>query len=125
MTQEDYRLNNLERVQHNHEERLKGVEMMTTEQFTKISTILEIQTEMNKKQDDTLGKINDNLTHLNHTTIALGERVEKIEDKVEKANARDSISVTGFLKKAGWTVFTLIAGGLIGWAFVVVKGEGK
>lgn len=106
----------------NHRERIKGLELLSNE-FTKISTILEMQIEMNKKQDITLEKINDNLTNLNHTTQQLGERVQKVEGAVDKVNENDSISVTGFLKKIGWLILSGCIGGIITWAFFLIRGN--
>lgn len=117
---DDYRLKYIEEKLYGHDDRIKGLEKMTNE-FTKISTILEMQTKMNEKQDETLGKINDNLTHLNHTTKVLGDRVNDLETEVKEVNKRDTVSVTGFLRKFGWTVLVGIVGGAIGWYF---KGGG-
>lgn len=109
MTQEqkDYRYKYLEEKVNGHEERIKSLEIMNNE-ITKISTILEMQAEMNKKQDETLTKINENLTSLNVKSDRLAERVDGLESDVKKASKRDSISVTETIKKIGLLVVTAI-----------------
>lgn len=121
MNNKDYR-RFLEEKLESHNDRLKVVEKLTTE-FTKISTILELHIEMGKKQDMTLEKINANLTTLNQETQKLGERVKKVESSVDKVTENDNISLAGLTKKIGWTIFTLIIGGLITWMFMVIRGK--
>lgn len=120
MEEKDYRFKYLEEKVESHDERIKGIEKLSNE-FTKISTILEMQTEMNKKQDETLGKINDNLTNLNNTTQRLGERVGHLEGQVGEVTKNDSISVTTLMKRIGWTLFTLVMGGLVTWGFSEIR----
>lgn len=110
MTQEenkDYRYKYLEEKVNSHEERIKSLEVMNNE-ITKISTILEMQAEMNKKQDETLTKINENLTNLNVKSDRLAERVNGLENDVKEVSNRDSISITETMKKIGWLVVTAI-----------------
>ena len=114
--QNEYRFKYLEEKISVQEERIKGLEILSNE-FTKIATILEMQTEMNRKQDETLTKINDNLTTLNHTTKQLGERVNDLESEVKEVNSRDTISIGVLMRKVGWTVLTLAIGVGFTWLF--------
>lgn len=114
--QNEYRFKYLEEKISVQEERIKGLEILSNE-FTKIATILEMQTEMNRKQDETLTKINDNLTTLNHTTKQLGERVNDLESEVKEVNSRDTVSIGVLMRKVGWTVLTLAIGAGFTWLF--------
>lgn len=125
MTQDttlDYRYKYLEEKVNGHDERIKGLEYMSIE-FTKISTILEMQQDMNKKQDETLIKINDNLTQLNQKSDRLGERVDSLEGEVKESSQRDNISFSLTVRKVLWTVATVIIGGLFGWVFKFIQGQ--
>lgn len=118
---EDYR-RYLEDKLNTLNERVKILEVLTQE-FTKISTILEIQIELNKKHDSVLERINENLINLNNTTKTLGTRVEQIESSVEKVRERDNISFVDAGKKVIWTIFTLVAGGFVTWMFLILRKE--
>lgn len=118
----DYRMKYIEEKIHGHDDRIKGLEQLSNE-FTKISLILEQQIVMNKEQNVTMEKINDNLTNLNNTTQRLGERVGELEGQVKEVKKNDTILVSGVVRKVGWTLFTLIVGGLFTWGFAKLKGQ--
>lgn len=108
-------------------------------ELTKLSTLMEIQIEMNKKQDDfqreqslTLVKMNENLTSLNQVTHKLDSRVGELEDSLMQNKIEDltrvteheksnSINVPQLFKNIMVTAITTIVLGIV---FYLVKNYG-
>lgn len=100
-----------ERIEGNSE-RIKVLESLTIE-MAKISTILSTQQDMSSKQDNTLGKINENLTNLNHKSDRLDERVDSLEGAVKGLRESNTLDIPDLMKKVGWTVLSLLIGGVV------------
>lgn len=111
---EEIQLEHLRENIDRQDKRIGALEHLTIE-TTKISTILEMQQKMSENQDNTLVKINDNLTNLNHKTEMMGQRVDSLEDRVEKHNKDSTVNILELAKKVGWTIVTLAIGALFTW----------
>ena len=99
-----------------HEKRIETLETMTTE-MVKISMILESQQESNKKQDEILEKINDNLTNLNQKSDALSERVVKLEGGLKEVTDDNNVNIPKLMRRVGWFVFTVALSAFLAWIF--------
>lgn len=96
----------------NQEAKIKVLESMAVE-MTKIATILEIQQAMSKEQDRVLKDISQNLSEINHKSDRLNERVDHLESEVKEHSDSNTINVGELTKKIGWTVVSLVIGGII------------
>jgi len=76
------RVAKVEEVVKIHSEQLRRLES-SNEAITEIRTIVKLQAEMNKSQNETLSKINDNLTTLNMSQVQMKAEVGQIGEKVE------------------------------------------
>lgn len=119
--EKDYQIEYFKEKIEGHDARIKILETMTSEMM-KISLILESQQESNKKQDDTLNKINENLTKLNYKSDRLSERVDGLEVEVKEQADSNTIKVNELLRKIGWTVLSLAIGAGIGWLITLFQG---
>lgn len=108
-------------------------------ELTKLSTLMEVQIEMNKKQDEfqreqslTLVKMNENLTSLNQVTHKLDDRVGELEDslmqnkiedltRVSENEKNNSINVPQLFKNIMVTAITTIVLGIV---FYLIKNYG-
>lgn len=94
------------------ENNLKRIEKLEerADEVTKLSTLMEIQVDMNKNQSITLSKINDNLTILNSTTTNLDRRLGKLESDFKEDYNKNNIDMRDLSKK----IFTGIVLGVVG-----------
>jgi TolA-binding protein len=79
-------------------------------EITKLSTLMEIQIEMNKQQSETLSKINDNLTSLNNVTGNLDRRIGDLEVGFTQEKERNKID----LRDVGKNIVIGLAMGTLG-----------
>jgi hypothetical protein len=112
------RLARVETKQENHE-RLLNSQMEKNDLLTKMSTLVEMQVEVNKEQSATLKNINDNLTNLNNKHDKLGERVSEIETSLNDDKRTKRERINGVLKYVGTSIGTLVVTLLI--AYLSVK----
>lgn len=119
MVQEDIyeRLTKVETIQEEHERKLNS-QLEKNETLIKIETLMSMQIEDSKKRDkqmdkfeDTLLKVNDNLTNLNNNQKQLGDRVTDIESTLNG----QKIDVVGLVKSIFAYVLTAAGGLLVGY----------
>lgn len=101
----------------NHENRLEKLES-SNETLIKLATLVEMQTEMNKDQNATLEKINDNLSHLNNTSEQLRSSVGDLGSRISSIEATQEshkIDVPKLLVKIAIGVAMISVGLLSAW----------
>ena len=108
------RLDYMEKNQDVIKERVDYVQKQT-EEMVKIALILDQQTQQNKEQNETMKKINDNLTILNNTTNRLGERVTDLETEVKEQTQRGTIVISEALRKYGGGGLLIAIGVIVTW----------
>lgn len=88
-----------------HEKRIEKVEDSTAI-LGRMELLLEQQMEMNKEQNITLSKINDNLDNLNASQIQMQEemktmnnRIQKVEEKQVEEIEKSTLDLRGIPKK--------------------------
>lgn len=82
-------------------------------ELMKISTILEMQQQLNKEQSKTLFYINENLIHLNETVKNLGDEVSNLNNRVEKLEDTGKFDIKEFNKELFYKVLPSVLGGLL------------
>ena len=100
------RVSSLETTVGQHEKRIEKLEDTTTI-LGEMKLLLSQQTEMNKEQNITLAKINDNLDNLNASQVqmqsemkTMNSRIQKVEQTQEEEKEKNSLDLSGSLKKA-------------------------
>lgn len=93
-----------------------------SKELSKLSTLMEIQIDMNKEQDTflreqshTLVKMNENLTSLNEVTVRLDGRIGTLESKIDEHDEKVKIDIVELIKKVFMTVLTTLGVGAIIW----------
>ena len=115
------RLNSLEDKVKEHAERLTSVER-TNGQIEKISTLLEMQIEINKEHTLTLRSINENLNNLNKGYENLDRRMEIVEDNQKIMKEKSTVDITEQFKRLIVYGLPSLLGGLILAALVYFLG---